>query len=134
MSLAGFFMRWLFALLLVLVTFNPTGYSVSHWLWPWTTTQLPLKILVIMLLLACYLFFVSATVKSLGFLGIILVLGIGSTLIWLFVDQGWLAMADTGIMAWLLIVLISILLGLGISWSHIKKRITGQFDTDDVGE
>lgn len=134
MSLTGFLLRWLIALTLVLVTFNPTGYSVTHWLWPWSSEQLPLKILVIMVLLACYLFFVSATVKSLGVLGIILVLCIGGTLIWLFVDQGWLALTNTGLMAWLLIVLISVLLGLGISWSHIKKRITGQFDTDDVGE
>ncbi|WP_223788429.1 DUF6524 family protein [Marinicella meishanensis] len=134
MNLTGFLVRWLFALGLVLVTFNPTGYSITHWLWPWQNDQLPLKILVIMLLLACYLFFVTATVKSLGWLGIILVLAIGGTVIWLFVDQGWLSWSNTGIMAWLLIVMISILLGLGISWSHIKKRITGQFDTDDVGE
>ena len=34
----------------------------------------------------------------------------------------------------LMIVIIATVLGLGISWSHIKKKITGQFDTDDVGE
>jgi len=134
MNLSGFFLRWLFALALVMITYNPSGYSFSHWLWPWSTEQLPLKILLLMLLLACYAFFISATVKSLGILGIILVLGIGATLVWLFVDLGWMTLRDTGLMSWLSVVMISVLLGLGISWSHIKKRITGQFDTEDVGD
>lgn len=86
------------------------------------------------MVLGCYLFYFNATKKSLGWLGIVLVVGICGTLIWLFVDQGWLDLTNSGILSWVMIVMISIILGLGISWSHIKKRITGQFDTDDVGE
>jgi hypothetical protein len=134
MSVSGFVLRWLFALALVVITFNPTGYSLFHWIWPFTDEQIPLKILSCILIFGCYLFYISATIKSLGILGIILVFAFCGTLIWLFVDQGWMDLKNSGIMAWSLIAVISILLGLGISWSHIKKKITGQFDTDDVGE
>ncbi len=134
MSLGGFLLRWLCAFILVSATFNPTGYSLFHWMWPLSDEQLPLKILVIILLLGSYLFFLSATMKSLGALGIIVLLAFCGTLVWLFVDQGWLNLANSTILAWILILMLSIILGLGISWSHIKKRITGQFDTDDVGE
>ena len=134
MSLSGFILRWLFAFILVFATFNPTGYSLFHWLYPFTDTQLPLKILVSIIVLGCYLFYFTATKKSLGILGIILVFGVCGTLVWLFVDQGWLDLSNSGILSWVMIVMISVILGLGISWSHFKKRITGQFDTDDVGE
>ena len=111
MNLTGFFLRWLFALLLIMVTFNPTGYSLFHWVWPFANEQLPLKILVMVVVLACYIFYVSASMKSLGALGIVVVFAFCA-----------------------MILMLSLVLGLGVSWSHIKKRITGQFDTDDIGE
>jgi len=132
MNIGGFLLRWLFAFVLVAVTFNPTGYSLFHWLWPLSDVQLPLKILVVIVVLGSYIFYLSATFKSLGFLGIIILLAFCSTLIWLFVDQGWLDLSNSGILTWIMIFMISTVLGIGISWSHVKKRITGQFDTDDV--
>ena len=134
MNLTGFFLRWLFALLLIMVTFNPTGYSLFHWVWPFANEQLPLKILVMVVVLACYIFYVSASMKSLGALGIVVVFAFCATLVWLFVDQGWLNLKNSSILAWVMILMLSLVLGLGVSWSHIKKRITGQFDTDDIGE
>ena len=134
MTMTGFLLRWLFAFILVVVTFNPTGYSLYHWIWPLSDAQLPLKILLVILMASAYLFYITSTVKSLGLLGIILVFAFCGTLIWLFVDQGWLDLQNSGILAWIMIFIISVVLGLGISWSHIKKRITGQFDTDDIGE
>jgi len=132
MNMAGFLLRWLFAFALVMVTFNPTGYSLFHWLWPLSDIQLPLKILVVIFILGCYFFYLSATLKSLGMLGIIILIGFCGTLIWLFVDQDWLDLSNSGILSWIMIFMISTVLGVGISWSHVKKRITGQFDTDDV--
>ncbi len=132
MNIGGFLLRWLFAFILVVVTFNPTGYSLFHWLWPLSDTQLPLKILVVIVVFGSYIFYLSATFKSLGLLGIIILLAFCSTLIWLFVDQGWLDLSNSGILSWVMIFMVSTVLGIGISWSHVKKRITGQFDTDDV--
>jgi hypothetical protein len=132
MNLAGFLLRWLFAFILVVITFNPTGYSLFHWFWPLSDTQLPLKILAIIVILGCYMFYLSATFKSLGMLGVTVLLAFCATLVWLFVDQGWLDLSHSGLFSWIMIFMISLVLGVGISWSHVKKRITGQFDTDDV--
>lgn len=134
MKISGFFVRWLFALLLVFITYNPTGYSLAHWIWPFTDDQVPLKILASLTVLGCYLIYLTATFRSLGMLGIILVTAFCSTLVWLFVDQGWMDLRNPGILSWVMIVVVGTVMGLGISWSHIKKRLTGQFDTDDVGE
>ncbi|MFC3193448.1 DUF6524 family protein [Marinicella sediminis] len=134
MNLSGFFLRWLFAFILVFATYNPSGYSLYHWMMPLNDAQLPLKILAVIVALGCYLFYLSATVKSLGILGILFVVAFCGTLVWLFVDQGWLDLSNPGIMSWVMIITISVILGLGISWSHFKKKITGQFDTDELGE
>jgi len=132
MKVSGFILRWLFAILLVLITYNPTHYSLFHWLWPFTNEQLPLKILTTLVMLVIYLIFFRATFRSIGLLGIILALAVSGTLVWLFIDQGWMSIDNTTALTWILLIVIGTILGIGISWSHIRKKLTGQFDTDDV--
>ncbi|VAW37618.1 hypothetical protein MNBD_GAMMA01-2301 [hydrothermal vent metagenome] len=134
MTTSGFILRWMFAILLVLITFNPTSYSLFHWLWPLNSEQLPLKILSILVMLVIYIIFLRATFRSIGLLGIILALTLSGTLVWLFIDQGWMSIDNYTAFTWILLVVIGTILGIGISWSHIRKKLTGQFDTDDVGE
>ncbi len=134
MRLSGFALRWAGALLLVFITFNPSGFSYGHWIWPLSSEQIPLKILTGLGLLGCYVVYVTATFRSLGAVGVLLVFAFCATLVWLFVDQGWLDWRNAGVMSWVTIMVIGFVMGLGISWSHFKKRLTGQFDTDDVGE
>ncbi len=132
MKASGFILRWLFAILLVLITYNPTQYSLLHWLWPFSNEQLPLKILSILVMLVIYLIFFRATFRSIGLLGIILALAVSGTLVWLFIDQGWMSVDNYTALTWILLIVIGTILGIGISWSHIRKKLTGQFDTDDV--
>lgn len=132
MKTSGFLLRWLFAILLVLITFNPTHYSLFHWLWPFNNEQLPLKILSVLTMTVIYLIFIRATFRSIGLIGIILALAVSSTLVWLFIDQGWMSVDNYTAITWILLVVIGTILGIGISWSHIRKKLTGQFDTDDV--
>lgn len=134
MKTSGFFLRWLFAILLVLITYNPTHYSLFHWLYPFENEQLPLKILSILLILVIYIIFLRATFRSIGLLGIILSIGISGTLVWLFIDQGWMRIDNYTAFKWILLIVIGTILGIGVSWSHIRKKLTGQFDTDDVEE
>ncbi len=132
MNTSGFILRWLFAILLVLITYNPTDYSLFHWLWPLTNEQLPLKILSVLVMLVIYLIFFRATFRSIGLLGVVLALAVSGTLVWLFIDQGWMSIENTTALTWILLLVIGTILGIGISWSHIRKKLTGQFDTDDV--
>ena len=134
MKTSGFLLRWLFAILLVLITYNPTHYSLFHWLYPFENQQLPLKILSILVLLVVYIIFLRATFRSIGLLGIILAFGVSSTLVWLFIDQGWMRVDNYKAFTWILLLVIGTILGIGVSWSHIRKKLTGQFDTDDVEE
>jgi len=134
MKTSGFILRWLFAILLVLITYNPTHYSLFHWLYPFENHQLPLKILSILIILVIYIIFLRATFRSIGLLGIILAFGVSATLVWLFIDQGWMRVDNYKAFTWILLVVIGTILGIGVSWSHIRKKLTGQFDTDDVEE
>lgn len=132
MKTGGFLLRWIFAILIVLVTYNPTHYSLFHWLWPFTNEQLPLKILSMLVMVVVYIIFLRATFRSIGALGIILTSAVSGTIVWLFIDQGWLSLENKTILTWIALVIIGTILGLGISWSHIRRKLTGQFDTDDV--
>jgi hypothetical protein len=35
-------------------------------------------------------------------------------------------------MAWVSMVCLALLLAIGMSWSHVRRRMTGQVDVDDV--
>jgi len=134
MKISGFFLRWLFAILLVFTTFNPSQYSLFHWLWPFSNEQLPLKILAILVMLVIYIIFFRATFRSIGLLGIILAVALSGTLVWLFIDMGWMSLENYTVLTWIILFVIGTILGIGISWSHVRKKLTGQFDTDDVEE
>ena len=134
MKISGFFLRWLFAILLVLITYNPTHHSLIHWLCPFKSEQLPLKILSVLVMLVIYIIFLRATFRSIGLLGIVLAFGVSGTLVWLFIDQEWMRVDNYTAFTWILLIVIGTILGIGVSWSHIRKKLTGQFDTDDVEE
>ncbi len=55
-------------------------------------------------------------------------------MIWLLVDIGWISMESTGILTWFTLVVISLILATGMAWSHVKRRITGQVNVDDVDD
>lgn len=69
-----------------------------------------------------------------GWLGILLVLSLCGILIWIFIDQGWLDYKNSNIMGWVMIFVVGTVMGVGISWSHFRRKISGQFDADDIGE
>lgn len=132
MKVSGFFLRLIFSLLLVFATYNPTGYSFFHWVYPLTEIQIPLKILAGLVLVIFYAIFLRATFRSIGLIGVFFAAALSATLIWLFVDQGWLTLENDATMQWILLSIVGVIMGIGISWSHVRKRLTGQFDTDDV--
>jgi hypothetical protein len=136
---AGLLTRVLGALALVYGTYNPEGISFFHW------AVLPLvrgegigslgagKVVVGLLLLIGWLVFLKATRRSLGLAGAVLVLGLGAALIWLLVEQGVLAPQGTRAIVHLALVVLSLVLAVGLSWSSVSRKLTGQMDTDEVG-
>jgi hypothetical protein len=133
-SFVGFLLRFAAALVLVLATYNPSGHSFVHWVGQSGLKLQPLQALAGIGLLAAWAFFVNSTARSLGALGVLLAAGFFAALVWLFVSWGWFSLSDTGVLTWVILVMLSFLLAIGLSWSHIRRRVAGQTDVDEVAD
>jgi hypothetical protein len=130
----GFLLRWVVALALVIVTFNPTPYSYLHWASQVPAHNLPVKFLVGVALLILFVIYLRATWRSIGPLGLVLSGLFFGALIWVAIDYGWLDPDRAGVMTWLGLVVAATILAIGLSWSHVRRRLSGQTDVDDVDE
>ena len=130
----SFLLRWVAALVLVFATFNPLRRSYFHWLMTPSDGQLPLKVLAGIALLIFYIIYLRATWRSIGPLGVGLALAFFGAFVWVLVSTGILAWEQTTAMAYVALVLIATVMAVGLSWSHIRRRLSGQADIDDVDE
>ncbi|WP_018014928.1 DUF6524 family protein [Teredinibacter turnerae] len=128
----GFALRSLFALLLVALSYNPTGYSFSHWLLQVFPNITPLLALSFIVLTIGWAIYIRATFRSLGAVGTALAILLFVCIIWLFVDWGWLRLDNVSVTTWLVELILVLVLSIGISWSFIRRRLSGQVDVDDV--
>jgi len=128
----GFLLRLLVAALLVFSSYNPTGYSYYHWLVHNLTSPSPMLVLAGILLLIGWTIYLRATARSLGALGLILAAAFFGTLMWLVIDWGLFKADSIRAITWIVLVILSAILAVGISWSHIRRRMTGQIDVDEV--
>ena len=140
LSAAGLVMRVLGALVLVYATFNPTGHSYFHWaLAPLIGVGAPsggstaLKFLVGIVLLIGWVVVLQATRRSIGLTGAALALALCAGLIWLLVEQHVVSPTGSAAIAHIALIAIGLVLGVGMSWSLLSRRLTGQVDTDQVG-
>jgi hypothetical protein len=137
---AGLLLRVIGALVLVYATFNPTGRSYFHWaLGPLIGIGAPsggstaLKFLVGIVLLIGWVVVLQATRRSIGIAGALLALALCGGLIWLLVEQHVVSPTGSAAIAHIALIAISLVLGVGMSWSLVSRRLTGQVDTDRVG-
>jgi hypothetical protein len=127
----GILLRWLFAFVLVAATFNPSQWNYVRWAGLNYADQLPLTILLGLILLVGYVIYLRATLRSIGPFGMVLVLALLSALIWTLYDYGVLAIDNTDMLVWLGILAMSLVLGIGLSWSFVRRALSGQLDVDD---
>ena len=128
----SFISRWLFAAALVFGTYNPSGFSYVGWLLAENTKFGPVLAIIGLMGLIAWIIYLRATFLSMGWLGVSLGAALFAAVAWLLVDIGWLSIDSTGVIAYLVLLLLSILLAVGMSWSHLRRRLTGQIDVDDV--
>ncbi len=133
-GLSGFGLRFATALALVLLTFNPSGWSYFHWTAAALPALTPPMALAGITLLIAWIVFLRATMRSLGVGGVLLALAFFGVLIWVAVWYGWLSMQDTRAIVWIALVIVAAILSMGLSWSHIRRRLSGQADVDQVDE
>ena len=130
----GFLLRWLFAFLMLAMTFNPTPYNYVAWAQSAYDSQLPLVVLAGLVLAICYIVYLRATMRSIGVAGMVLVAALVGALVWVLIDWGWLSLSNMSLNTWLAILALSVVLGTGLSWSIVRRSLTGQLDVDEVDE
>ena len=131
---SGIALRFLAALALVLLTFNPSGWSYVHWAVRSVPEGIsPPVVLAGIALLIGWAVFVNATLRSLGAVGVLLFAAFLAALAWTAVYYGWLSLEDSGALTWVALVVLAAILAAGMSWSHLRRRMSGQADVDEVG-
>jgi hypothetical protein len=102
-SAGDFLTRWLVALALVMVTFNPTPWSYANWLLADRPgDNLPLKALVGVVLLIIYVIFLRSTWRAIGPVGLFLSALFFGVLLWVLIDYGWLDPHRANLMTWII--------------------------------
>jgi len=124
--------RLVFAMALVLLTFNPTGHSYYHMLADGFPSVRPAEVIAGLALVMAWLFFVRSTLAAIGTLGLGLMLAFFASVVWWVVSKGWLDVTDRRAMAWVVLIVVGLVLGVGMSWSHVRRRLSGQAAVDRV--
>jgi hypothetical protein len=127
----SFMGRWLLATALVFGTYNPTQYSYVNWVFAESTTFGPPQALVGVALLIGWIMFLRATMQALGWLGILLGAALFGCIVWWLIEAGVLSLDAPGALTWVALVILSLVLATGMSWSHVRRRLSGQFDVDE---
>ncbi len=127
----GFFLRWAFAFLLLAATFNPTQWNYTRWAMNNYAEELPLTVLFGLLLTIAYIIYLRATLRSIGGIGMFLAFSVFAALVWVLYDRGLLSLDNTSVNVWVGILSLSVVLGIGMSWSFVRRALSGQFDVDD---
>lgn len=125
-------LRWLSAFGLLSATYNPTPWNYLAWARSHFDTQLPVIVLLGLILLIGYIIYMRATLRSIGAFGMLLVMAVVAALIWVLWDWGVLSLNNPSFNLWLGILATSFVLGIGLSWSLVRRALSGQVDTDDV--
>ena len=124
--------RFLASLILVLATFNPTGYSFVGWIAGHFPHLEPLQLVVGIVLSALWLFFLHATWRSLGTVGVALGIAFFAAMVWLFTSWGWFSLSDHNAVIWVVLIMMACLLTLGLCWALLQARISGQAVVEEV--
>lgn len=128
-SLTGALVRIALAVALVLATFNPTGVSLFHWITAAPVSVTPGKILAVLALGIAWLICLRTAFIAMGRLGLLLGVALFGVLVWFLVDQDLLSLTGSGIV-WVGLLVVGILLGLGLSWSLLRAKATGQVEVN----
>jgi hypothetical protein len=82
------------------------------------------------LLLVGWVICIRTAFVSLGALGLLLSVLVLGTLVWMLRDYGILNPDNPSLLSWVTLIVIGIILGVGLSWSLLRARMTGQVEVD----
>ncbi|MDO7597553.1 MAG: DUF6524 family protein [Pseudomonadota bacterium] len=135
-SVQSFLLRLIFALVLVYASYNPSGYSFFHWaknaLFEEALAISPPFAMSAVILLIGWTIYLRATLLALGGLGLSLAFAFFVIIVWWFIDLGLLSFDSISVMTYIALFILAAILATGMSWSHLRRRMSGQTDVDDV--
>ena len=129
-SWGGVLGRIVLAIGLVLLTFNPSGHSFYHWISappPGITAE---KAFAAVALLIGWIVCLRTAFVALGVIGVVLCAALFGTFVWMLFDLNVLQSADFVALVWIGLVILGIVLGIGLSWSLVRARTTGQLEVE----
>lgn len=122
-------MRIVLAIALVLLTFNPSGWSFYHWISappPGLTAE---KAFAGIALLIGWIICLRTAFLAFGWLGVVLCAALLGAFVWVLIDLRVLQSLGSTAMIWIGLIIVGAILGIGLSWSLIRARTTGQIET-----
>jgi hypothetical protein len=122
--------RVAFAVALVLLTWNPSGWSYVDWALRDRSAFDAVKAFVGVLLLGGWIFCWRSAWVSLGAVGIVLVAALLATVVGMLLQFHLVEPGSTQTLLWIVLVAIGIVLGVGLAWSKVRQRATGQVEAD----
>ncbi len=130
----GILLRWLGAFLLLAAIFNPTRWNYVSWARTNWADQTSLIVFAGLILAVIVMVYLVSTMRSIGILGSIVIVAIFAAGLWVLYDWGLLGLGNSALNIWLGIVALSLILGVGMSWSILRQRLSGQQTTDEVND
>jgi hypothetical protein len=128
----GFLIRWICAFALLALTFNPTEYNYVQWVRSYGSMNMSIAALTGLVLIIGYIIYLRATLRSIGAFGMLLVLAVVGAGLWVLYDLGVLRLDDPSFNVWLGLIALSFVLAIGLSWSIVRRALSGQADVDDI--
>ena len=124
--------------MLVYASYNPSGYSLFHWakdtLFADKLAISPAFAMATVVLLIGWVVYLRATLRSLGALGLSLAFAFFAIIVWWLVDLGLIGLDSVSVITYIVLFLLAAILATGMSWSHLRRRMSGQLDVDEVDE
>ena len=129
-GMSGVLTRLLVAFALVCFTWNPTRFNYIAWARVQWGNMTPVVVFVGIALLAGWFFFLRTASRSLGTAGVVVGLALAGTILWGLFYYDLLHRQTT--ITWIVLALVSAVLALGMSWSHLRAAWSGQATVDEV--
>ncbi|MEJ6500060.1 MAG: DUF6524 family protein [Rhodobacterales bacterium] len=130
----GFLIRWAMAFVLLAATYNPTDWNYVSWTMVNFNRETAMMVLMGLLLMAGYIIYLRATLRSIGMIGMGLVSAIVAAGVWVLIDQDIIQLGNATVKVWFVLVGLSFVLGIGLSWSFVRRAMSGQYDVDDADD
>jgi hypothetical protein len=130
----GILIRYLIAFALVIATWNPSQYNFVGQAQAFWSVSRPAVLIAGLILVIVWVVFLRATTRSLGVVGLILATALAGAILWLVIDFDLIDPANATTLSWVVLVLLAAVLTAGMSWSHLRRRWSGQADIDDVDD